>query len=171
MEDKDLNNIVRLRSWLQSQDLLAGLALLAIGGFALYESADLTFGSLSKFGPGLLPRVLGIGVVLSGVLILIISLFVPGDRVTDFRLRGPIFVSAALAAFAITIKPLGLVVAAPLTILIASVADTQIRWREAALLAGALAGASILVFGYLLNLSIPMFPSLQAIASLVPASR
>lgn len=160
----------RLRSWLQSQDFLAGVSLLAIGGFALYESADLTFGSLSKFGPGLLPRVLGVGVVWAGVVILIVGFLVPGDEKMDFKLRGPIFIGAALIVFAATIKSLGLIIAAPLTILIASAANAQSRWREAAMLAAMLTGASILVFGYLLRLSMPILPSPQALATLHWAS-
>lgn len=157
---------MRLRSWLKSQDFLAGLSLLAIGGFALYESADLTFGSLAKFGPGLLPRVLGIGVVLAGFLLLIVGYFAGSDRIDSYRLRGPIFIAGSLVAFAASIKPLGLIAAAPLAILIASAADAQTRWLEAAILAVVLTGASILVFGCLLGLSIPIFPSLQALATL-----
>ncbi len=166
MGSRDLASVEHLKSWLHSQDFLAGVALLAIGGFSLYESADLAFGSLAKFGPGLLPRALGLGVVLAGAFILIASVIQPNDRVTDFRLRGPIFVGAALVVFAVTIRPFGLIVAAPLAVLIAGIADTQTRWRETAALALLLTAACVLVFGYLLKLSIPMFPWAPAIASL-----
>jgi putative tricarboxylic transport membrane protein len=105
------------------------------------------------------------------LLILVITAFVPGERVSNFNLRGPLFIGAALAAFAVSIRPLGFVVAGPLTILIASIADSQTRWREAALLAALLTGVSIIIFGYLLDLSIPMLPSPQAIASLGSAFR
>jgi putative tricarboxylic transport membrane protein len=163
--------IAPAKSWLSSQDFLAGVALLCIGGFALYQGANLTAGSLAQFGPGLLPRVLAIGVVLSGALILVIGIVRPGEQVSDFRLRGPIFISAALSVFALAIKPLGLIVAAPLTILIASLADPQTRWQEAALLAALITAASLLVFGYLLSLSIPSFPSREVMEIVLPAAR
>jgi hypothetical protein len=166
VEERHLVDAARWKSWLQSQDFLAAVALLAIGGFALYESAELTFGSLAKFGPGLLPRVLAGAVVVSGVFILIGSLLQDSDRIGEFRLRGPIFIGSALVVFAITIKPFGLIVAAPLVILVSAAADSQTRWHEAVALAALLTGASILVFGYLLTLSIPMFPSAQTVASL-----
>ena len=148
------------RAWsgLLGQDPLAGLVLLGVGGFALYDSADLRFGSLAQFGPGLLPRLLAIGVVLSGLFILTLSAFSRGEEVRDFRLRAPIFIGAALASFALTITPFGLIVAAPLTIVIASLADPQTRLRESIALAALLTAASILIFGQLLNLSVPSLP-------------
>lgn len=157
--DRNASNAGRVRHWLFGQDALAGIALLSIGGFALYETRDLTFGSLADFGPGLLPRVLASGVVFTGVIILIASALSPGERIYDFKVRGPIFVSAALTAFAITIGTFGLVVAAPVTVLVSSLADPRSRIRDTLALAALLTIASIVVFGYLLNLSIPLYPS------------
>jgi putative tricarboxylic transport membrane protein len=147
------------KSWVPTQDFVAGIVLLALGGFAIFESANLTAGTLSAFGPGLLPRTLAIGVVLMGALILLLDLFDPGERIEALSWRGPVFISASLFVFALTIKPLGLLGAIPLTIAFAGGASPETRWREIAVLAAGMTVACIVVFGYLLTLSIPVGPS------------
>jgi len=169
--DRNARDAARLRFWLLGQDPLAGIVLLSVGGFAFYDTADLTFGSLADFGPGLLPRLLATGVVFAGAIILVASIFSPGERVQDFKLRAPIFIAAGLAAFALTIGKFGLVVAAPLVVLVSSLADAQARPRDTLALAALLTAASILIFGYLLSLSIPVFPSRATLDSIATVLR
>lgn len=133
--------------------------MLALGGFALFQGASLPAGSLSAFGPGLLPRALGISIVLMGLLMIALDLANPGERLGVVYLRPPIFIFAALMAFALTIKPLGLVGAVPMTVGLAGFASSETKWREIAALAIWLTIACVVVFGYLLTLSIPIGPS------------
>lgn len=147
------------RSWVPTQDFAAGLALLALAAFGLFQSANLPVGTLSAFGPGLLPKALSVGILLLGALILVLDYIEPGERISAFNLRAPIFIAAALMAFAVMIKPLGLLGAVPVTIAIAGLASPETRWREIVILAVIMTVGSIVVFGILLTLSIPIGPA------------
>ncbi|MDQ8697372.1 tripartite tricarboxylate transporter TctB family protein [Hyphomicrobium sp. LHD-15] len=164
MPNKDTSSVsdvgeTEAKSWVPTQDFVAGIALLALGGFALYQSAGLPTGSLSAVGPGLLPRGLAFGIVFMGVLIILLDFTRPGERLGIVHLRPPVFIFAALMAFALTIKPLGLLGAVPIAVGLAGFASTETQWREIVVLAAALTVACIVVFGYLLTLSIPVGPS------------
>lgn len=158
------NGATEAKSWVPTQDFAAGIALLALGGFALYQGASLPAGSLNAVGPGLLPRGLAFGIVFMGVLIILLDFTRPGEHLGFVNLRPPIFIFSALMAFALTIKPLGLLGAVPITVGLAGFASAETQWREIAVLAAVLTVACIAVFGYLLTLSIPVGPSGSAAA-------
>lgn len=165
MPDKDIPSFSHegasdgAKSWVPTRDFVAGVTLLALGGFALFQGANLPAGSLGAFGPGLLPRALAIGIVFMGALIIFLDFVSPGAHLETIHLRPPIFIFAALMAFALTIKPLGLLGAVPITVGLAGFASAETQWREIAALAAVLTVACIVVFGYLLTLSIPVGPS------------
>ena len=139
------------------QDLVAGASLLAVSLFALWAAAPLDAGRLSAPGPGLLPRVLAICVGISGLWLVGLSLLRPGESLGRWPLRGPLFISLAVAVFALTIRVPGLAVAGPATILVAGAASAETRWRELAVFSAAVTVGCILLFRTLLHLPIPIF--------------
>src|SRR5713101_6563664 len=93
------------------QNFVAGLALLAIAVIALGATTELGSGRFYAVGPGLLPRgvatllgILGVGLVAG-------SLLKDGEALGRWPLRGPIFIFLAVAAFALSIRTVGLGVA------------------------------------------------------------
>lgn len=159
------------------QSLAAGLVLLALAALAFWLTAGLTQGTLRELGPALLPRALAAGVGLCGAALAVSGFLGAGERLEAWGLRGPLFVLAAVAAFALTIRPvelgetrtpgLGLIVAGPLCVVIGGLATPEARLRELLILAFALTPFCMVLFGDLLNLPIPLFP--QALADLLPA--
>lgn len=160
------------------QSLIAGLLLLALAGLALWLTTDLTQGTLRAIGPAMLPRWLAIGVGLCGLALVVAGFVKVGDALEDWHWRGPLFVMLAVTAFGLTIRPvqlgglttpgLGLVVAGPLAIMISGLASSEARLRDLLILALALTPFCMILFGDLLNLSIPLFP--QPLADLLPDS-
>lgn len=158
------------------QNVAAGLMLLILAGIALWLVQDLNQGTLRAIGPALLPRALAVGVGLCGAALLIAGFIREGEPLERGTIRGPLFVMIAIAAFALTIRPvqlgafttpgLGLVVAGPLAIFISGFATPEAWVRELLVLALSLTPFCMILFGDALNLAIPLFP--QWIADQLP---
>jgi hypothetical protein len=149
----------RARGILKSPlDFGGGLFLigLAVVGFA--GGFSLPFGQLSGIGSGLMPKTVAVLVGAFGAMLVAQSLFVVGDRLEAWAVRGPIFVLSGVLVFAATIRPWGLVVAGPLAVIVSSLADRDTRIVEVALLAVVLTLVCGLLFKELLNLPIPFDP-------------
>ena len=159
------------------QNLVAGVVLLLLALLALWLVRDLQQGSLSAIGPALLPRALAVGVGLCGAALIATSLGRDGEALEGWNARGPLLVMLAVAAFALTIRPvqlgalatpgLGLVVAGPLAIVISGYATPEARFRDLLVLALSLTAFCMVLFGDLLNLPLPLFP--QPLADALPA--
>lgn len=70
-------------------------------------------------------------------------------------LRGPLFLVGGMLAFALTVRSLGLLVAAPLLALISGAASEETRFRELIIFAIVMTALCIGVFKYALNLPMP----------------
>lgn len=152
------------RKELGAAAILIALALL---GFVL--SSELPRGTLRSVGAGMLPQALSILLGLCAIPILVgARRGVGGSEDLTFSLRGPILVLSATALFALTIKSshfvgwstpeLGLVVAGPLAIIVGGHASPEVQLRPLVTLALLLTPFSLVLFGDLLNLPIPIMP-------------
>jgi len=141
------------------QDFAAGLFLLALAAIGFFGSLGLDFGRLSSIGPGFMPRTVALLVAALGLLLLVQSFLWEGSRLERWSLRGPVFVLGAALLFAWTIRPLGLLIAGPLAVLVAAAADPRSRPLEVLIFAVVLTAASIALFSVLLGLPIPVWPA------------
>jgi putative tricarboxylic transport membrane protein len=144
---------VRVRA---PQDLVAGASLLAVATFALWAAAPLKSGQMSSPGPGLLPRVLALGLLASGALLVVLAFLRPGEPLGRWPVRGPLLIALSVVAFALTIRVPGLVVAGPLAMLVAGAASPETRWRELAVYSLAVTAVCVGLFRALLHLPIPV---------------
>ncbi|MFC7665901.1 tripartite tricarboxylate transporter TctB family protein [Methylorubrum suomiense] len=87
------------------QSLVAGLGLIGLGVFGVWASSDLDYGSLRAIGPGLMPFWLSIGVGICGLALAIAGFTHDGAPLQSFSVRGPVVITLAVLAFAITIRP------------------------------------------------------------------
>lgn len=151
------------------QSLAGGLGLMALAALALWLLRHLETGTLSAMGSGLLPRALAIGLGLFGLGLAVSAFYRRGLPIEATGLRGPALILLAIFGFALTIKPftlgpvttpgLGLVIAGPLAIVLAGFATPEARLRELVVLALGLIPFCMVMFGDLLNLPVPIFPS------------
>ncbi|WHQ71404.1 tripartite tricarboxylate transporter TctB family protein [Methylorubrum extorquens] len=151
------------------QNVAAGLGLVLLGMSGVWAAGDLSRGTLGAMGPGMLPHWVAIGVAACGVLLAATGFVRGGAGLQAFGLRGPIVVVLAILAFAATIRPtalgpittpgFGLIVAGPLAVILAGYASPEARFRELVILALLLTAGCMLLFGDLLNLPIPLFPT------------
>lgn len=159
------------------QNLAGGLVLVGVATLAFFALGDLNAGTLDAMGSALMPRALAVFLGLLGLALVASGFLRDGFAMDGMELRGPILVLISIVFFAITIRPfsfgaistpgLGLVIAAPVAIVISGFATREARLRELLVLALGLTPLCMLLFGNLLNLPIPMFP--DALIDSLPA--
>ncbi|MBN8988757.1 MAG: tripartite tricarboxylate transporter TctB family protein [Rhizobiales bacterium] len=140
------------------QDFVGGLALVAIALFALWASSDLQGMRGFSFGAGTAPRMFAFLLLFLGAAVSLIGLLTDGPGLSTFHWRGPFFVSVAILAFAVAIRPLGLVITAFACFLIAALGTPETRWKETMIVGACLTLGCSLLFPYALGLPLQMFP-------------
>jgi putative tricarboxylic transport membrane protein len=138
------------------RDLLAGASLVVLAVFALWASAPLDAGTRRAMGPGMLPRYVALAVLAAGLLLCVLSLLKRGEGLGRWPLRGPVYVSLAVVAFALTIRSVGLAVAGPLVVVVSGAASPESRPRELVIFALVITAFCIGLFKYALGLPIPV---------------
>ena len=140
------------------QDFTAGVLLIVMAVIAFWQTSDLSLGSMRQFGPGMMPRILTIGVGSFGVVLSLLALLRDGDALARWSLRGPVFVLAAVVVFGLTVRPFGLAVAGPLVVIIGGFASHESRLVESAIFGVVITGFCLLLFKVMLSLPIPVAP-------------
>lgn len=140
------------------QDYLGGIVLMAIALFALWASSDLQGVKGFSFGPGSAPRIFGVLLLLLGMGVAVTGLLTDGPQLQTYGIRGPFFVTAAILSFSLTIRPLGLVISAMLSFVIAAMGTSETKWTETIIVGICLTIGCSLLFPYALGLPLELFP-------------
>lgn len=140
------------------QDLVGGLVLMGVGAFAFWQSGNLPVGTLGGMGPGMMPKSLAVLLGALGAMLAVQSVRARGGAIERWTLRGPLFVLAAVIAFGTAIRPAGLLVAAPLAIVVGALASKDVRWGETFVFGAIVTAFCIVLFKFALGLPIPLAP-------------
>ena len=106
---------------------------------------------LGKLIPGIAPDVLL--AALETVVLVGLAIFV-----SRFAPRGPVLITAATLIFAISVRPLGLVISSYIAIVVAAHATKEVRLIETLIWAAVLTVFCALLFPYGLNLPLQLWP-------------
>lgn len=146
----------------------AGLLLVVIGAVAFWSSLELPVFRGGSVGAGLMPRLLGVFITGLGVAQLLLSFRRPGPAVGGWNPREIVMLLGAVLLFAVTIRgyhlgaitipPLGIVVAGPLAVVTAGFAARDVRPGELAIFAVVMSAACLALFRYALGLPLPVAP-------------
>src|SRR3954454_12541876 len=140
------------------QDFVGGIALMAIALFALWASSDLQGMRGFSFGAGTAPRMFA-GLLLGlGFAVMVVGLVSEGPHLAAYAWRGPLFVSLAILSFAVTIRPLGLLISAFASFVISALGTPETRWKETIIVGIFLTTGCSLLFPYALGLPLQLFP-------------
>lgn len=140
------------------QDFAGGVLIVGIAAVAIWLGGDLPVGTLGGMGPGMMPRSAAALLGILGIALILISMFEPSPVLSSWSLRGMAFVLGAILVFAYTVRPLGLAVATPVTILIGAFASSETRWGETLLFSFVMSAFCIGLFKYALGLPVPLAP-------------
>jgi putative tricarboxylic transport membrane protein len=157
-----------------SRDLGAGACLLGIAAVATWQGAGLELGTLRQMGPGMFPRVIAVLVGVCGGALGLRSWLqlgsesppaLPPAEVRAPRAasgqrvwRAPLCLLLAATVFGLSVRPLGLVVATPLSLLLAALASPDSRRQQSLWFALGMTIFCVLLFRQLLTLPIPLAP-------------
>ncbi len=153
-----------------SRDLGAGACLLGIAALATWQGAGLDLGTLRQMGPGMFPRVLAVLVGVCGGALGLRSWLqgssaepaeqeAAAPRARRKRAwRGPVCLTLAATLFGLSVRPLGLVVATPLSLLVAAAASPESRRNQSLWFALGMTLFCVVLFRRLLSLPIPLAP-------------
>lgn len=138
------------------RDIVGGFVLIVCGlAFSGYAWAHYDLGTINRMGPGMFPAALGVILAAFGVLQAVPAFFRSGPM-PEIRIWTPIFVLAGVAAFALSVRTLGLLPAVIAVTVISSFAELKIRPVSLVVLVAALCLISFLVFRVALGLPIVM---------------
>ena len=102
-------------------------------------------------GPGFVPRALSWALLGIGAVLALRGIATTGMRITTSRFRPQVFILLAVILFGLTIERFGLAPAVVVATIVAALASRQMKWTGTVALAVLLAGASVLLFIYLLG--------------------
>jgi putative tricarboxylic transport membrane protein len=145
--------------WIRGpQDFVGGVALIAIALFALWASSDLQGMRGFSFGAGTAPRMFAYLLLGLGIAVMIVGLVIEGAHLATYAWRGPLFVSLSIIAFAVMIRPMGLIVSAFASFLISALGTHETKWKETIIVGACLTVFCSLLFPYALGLPLQMWP-------------
>jgi hypothetical protein len=139
-------------------ELASGVLFMAIGAFGLVIGRAYPSGTALNMGPGYLPKLVAGALVGLGLIGVVRGLMIGNWSLPRMALRPLLCIALAIVVFALTIDRFGLFLATFATALIGTAAQARMEWRRAPLIALALAGFCVLLFGYGLKLSMPVWP-------------
>lgn len=141
---------------LDFRDITCGLLLMVVGGFVVgHVSTALELGTVQTMGPGMFPMAVGVLLLAFGLAILIPACFRYG-RFETVEWRPMFAVLASLSAFALMVRPFGLLPSIVVLVLIASLGAATFRPKTVLVLCIALPLLSYLIFSLGLGLALTM---------------
>jgi len=146
---------------LASKDLRAGILFVAFGLFGLWLARALPAGTANAMEAGYFPRLVCGLLVAIGALLAIVSLFRAGELPERGNWRPIAFITLATLAFALLLKPLGLVLTLATTIVLGRFAAPDVRPVSVALLCLVLISAVVGIFVLALKVVIPLWPAVS----------
>ena len=137
-------------------DLIGGAVLIVIGVVVGLYALRYNLGTLTRMGPGFFPAVLGFLLAALGLLVLLPALTRHGEPPVP-QLRPFFTILAALAAFALAVRAVGIVPATFLLVGIAAFAQRDVRALPTLALGAALSALAVLIFAKGLGVILPAF--------------
>jgi hypothetical protein len=139
-------------------DLLTAAIFIGLGALGLVMSWGLDTGTMAQMGPGFLPRVVCVLLIVVGLAVGVPALRRPAQAIEAIRLRPVLVITLAIVVFAYAATHLGFVLASLWLIIAGSLADPGGKWKHTLLLGIGLTVFGALVFVYGLGVQVPLWP-------------
>lgn len=140
-------------------DVESGVFFTATGLITMLLSTNYVFGSAARMGPGFFPIILSVMLTALGIAILISGLRTRKPVAPSaFDWRSLLIICTAIILFGLLLMRAGLLITVPLTIIVASFAQYEMKWKQTLIIAASLTAFTWLVFIAGLDLRIPLLP-------------
>ncbi len=144
------------------RDFGSGLLFLVLGGVFATAAGDHSLGTPAEPGDGFFPLILSVALMVLGALVLFKALTLEADGghpLGPIAWRPLALIVSAVVVFGVALPRLGLLPAAALLVLIASLASADWHWRAALLCTAVLTIGSWALFVWGLKLDWPLWPA------------
>jgi Tripartite tricarboxylate transporter TctB family len=141
------------------QDAGAAIILIAIGLAGLWFGRDYDIGNMSRMGPGYMPMLLSIGLLVFGAVIGLRSVTIDGPPIEPGRWHPSLLILVAVLLFALLIDRAGLALTTFVVAMVCACASADVKWKQTVALGMTLAFFCVVVFVYGLRQPIPVFGS------------
>jgi hypothetical protein len=140
------------------QDFFAGVIFAAFGFVGVWLGQELTVGTITRMGPGYLPKFLSYALIIMGVSIAIKSIRLGNSTIEPVRWRPLLFVLCPIVGFAYLIVTFGLVVSIFFVTFVSCFGTREARLAGSLALGVFMTGLSVFLFVYCLSLPIKVWP-------------
>lgn len=150
----------RLRARHGDDNFWTGVLFVALGAFAAIYGSRYGLGSMQRFGAGAFPAIVGVMLCSIGAALIVKALrgtLTPAG-VRPFQWRSLACITGAVIFGGAALQYLGLVIAVPGAVAIASLAAERPRWTPIAIMAVLLSAFAYLVFFLGLGIQLPLYP-------------
>lgn len=144
------------------KDFWSGVMFAAFGLFFVLYAQQYDMGTAARMGPAYFPTVLGGLLLLLGILITFKGMKAAGgedSKLGAFHFKPLLFVLGAVVAFGLLLRPLGLLVALAVLVVVSSLGSPEFKLRDALLLTVGLSILCVVVFINGLSMTIPVLPA------------
>lgn len=139
------------------REMAGGTFVTLLGaGFAGYAATHYTVGTVTRMGPGMVPVALGVLLAVFGLIIIAGSFVARLQDRGEIRVYVPLVILGGVLAFALTIRPLGLLPAVLACTLVSTFAERKLSFVGRLVLAAVLGISAWLVFIVALQLPISL---------------
>ena len=128
------------------------------GIFGAWLGEELTVGTITRMGPGYLPKFLSYALMVIGMFIAIKAIRFGDSAIEPFKWRPLLFVLGPIVGFAFFIVKFGIVVSIFFVTFVSCFGTREARWVGSFALSAFMAGFSVLLFVYCLGLPIQVWP-------------
>jgi putative tricarboxylic transport membrane protein len=139
-------------------DLAFAVFLIALGALALALANPLSVGTAAAMGPGYVPRGLALLIMVYGAVLGVRALFSGQVPMPSIEWRPLFLIFGAVALFAVLLPVVGLALTSFVLVICAGYAAYDVRYRENAIAALALAAFGVVLFVFALGMPIQVWP-------------
>lgn len=143
-------------------DFWSGVMYIVIGAAFAGFAADYDYGTPQRMGPAFFPTMLGVILIFIGLIVGLKGLATEDphghNKVEKFSFPEIAWITGAIVAYGLLLRPLGIMLANVILVVISMLASHQFRWKEAI---GVSIVMGIIVYGvfvYGLKLTVPVWP-------------
>ena len=140
------------------QDFFAGIIFACFGIFGVCLGGELEMGTLTKMGPGYLPKFLSYALIIMGAFVAIKAIRFGDSTIDPARWRPLVFVLCPILGFAFLIVRYGLVASIFFVTSASCFGTREARLVSSLVLGAFMAGFSVFLFVYCLKLPIQVWP-------------
>jgi hypothetical protein len=143
------------------KDFWSGVMFVGCGLFFALFAQKYDFGTAQRMGPAYFPTVLGALLALMGIVIALTATAVEDKvgKVEKFNFKEVGWVLGSVVLFGTLLVPAGAMVAIVVLVMVAMMGSHEFHWKEATILAIAMAIMVYLVFIWGLGVTIPVWPA------------